>query len=113
MRNALDDNEAILLGELEPLYPLSKHEGWRNALRAFLTGDGSVKELPAYAANPSTPRSVPTQPRIATERASQPAPTLGTWLRDVAAKWAKDRNIPPRTVNKSNFSLGDSRSTCL
>ncbi|MGZ5199981.1 MAG: DUF6538 domain-containing protein [Telluria sp.] len=46
MRQGLDDQEAILCGDLEPFHPLSKHEGHRNALRAFLTGDGSVKELP-------------------------------------------------------------------
>jgi hypothetical protein len=44
----LEDAEAVLRGELEPLHPLSKHEGHRNALRAFLTGDGSVKELPEH-----------------------------------------------------------------
>jgi hypothetical protein len=45
--STLKDAEAMLRGELEPLHPLSKHEGHRNELRAFLTGDGSVKELPA------------------------------------------------------------------
>lgn len=102
-RNNLEDNEAVLRGELEALYPLSKHEGWRNALRAFLTGDGSVKELPEHIVAPATAQSTATPTRTALGQTTAPIPTLGTSLRDVAAKWAKERSIPPRTVNKAKL----------
>jgi hypothetical protein len=102
----LEDNEAVLRGELEALHPLSKHEGWRNGLRAFLTADGSVKELPAHMTH--------AQPEWATQPASpaqpahlEPIPAVsGHTLEEVADKWVKERAPIKRTVGQAQKVIG-------
>jgi hypothetical protein len=107
-----EDNEAVLRGELDALHPLSKHEGWRNALQAFLTGDGSVKELPehfvheqpAQAAQPVSlaqpaPLGSPTRP-------TPPAAIGGHTLQEIADKWVKERAPIKRTVGQAQKVIG-------
>jgi integrase len=86
----LEDNEAILRGELRPLHPLSKHEGWRNALQAFLSGDGSVKEPEEHIAQAQA-----VQP-------PQPATVGGHTLEQIADKWVKERAPIKRTVGQAS-----------
>lgn len=108
----LEDNEAILRGELDALHPLSKHEGYRNALRAFLTGDGSVKELPEQIAQAqpvqaaqSVSLAQPAQPDSPV-RTKQPAAVSGHTLEEIADKWVKERAPIPRTAGQAKKVIG-------
>jgi integrase len=109
MRRGLDDQEAILRGDLEPLHPLSKHEGHRNALRAFLTGDGSVKEQivhaqPAQAAQPvSLAQPVHLDSPV---ESAPPAVGGGHTLQEIADKWAKERGPGIRTIGQAKKVIG-------
>jgi integrase len=108
----LEDNEAVLRGELDALHPLSMHEGWRNALQAFLTGDGSVKELPepfvheqpAQAAQPVS-QTQPAQLGSPT-RPTPPAAIGGHTLLAIADKWVKERAPIKRTVGQAQKVIG-------
>lgn len=108
----LEDQDAILSGDLEPLHPLSKHEGQRNALRAFLTGDGSVKELPeqtvyAQPAQAAQPVSLaqPVQLDSPVE-SGPPAVVGGHTLQEIADKWAKERGPAIRTIGQAKKVIG-------
>jgi integrase len=97
----LDDNEAILRGELEALHPLSKHEGWRNALQAFLTRDGSVKEL--NVAPSGTGQLLPEHTTQAQHTADTATATAGGHtLEQIADKWAKERAPIKRTIGQAS-----------
>ncbi|MDM5179738.1 hypothetical protein PO883_21330, partial [Massilia sp. DJPM01] len=76
----LEHQEAMLRGELEPLHALSKHEGHRNALRAFLTGDGSV---------------------IARSQDSRPTSKSKTSFEALAKRWHAERKPQIDTFNKA------------
>jgi hypothetical protein len=108
----LDDNEAVLRGELEALHPLSKHEGWRNALQAFLTGDGSVKELPGhmvYAQPEQAAQPAPLVQRaqlVSPAQSTQPAIVDGHTLEQIADKWVKERAPIKRTVGQAQKVIG-------
>jgi hypothetical protein len=99
-----DDQEAILCGDFEPFHPLSKHEGHRNALRAFLTGDGSVKELPehivhALPAQAAQPVSLAQPTQLSSPPPSAPpAAAAGQTLQEIADKWVKER-APITTIS--------------
>ncbi|WP_455284221.1 DUF6538 domain-containing protein [Cupriavidus necator] len=84
---SLTAQEAILRGELEPHHPSSIHEAHRNALRAFLTGDGSVRSVappPAQAAAAVRPKGA------------------GTTLPQLVDKWAAERKPDTRTIGIQN-----------
>jgi integrase len=107
----LEDNEAVLRGELKPSHPLSKHEGWRNALRAFVTGDGSVKELPEHIVHvppvqAAPPVSLALQAQLDSPVKAQPAVVGGLTLEEIADKWVKERNPIPRTVGQAKKVIG-------
>jgi integrase len=112
MRRGIDDQEAILCGDLEPFHPLSKHEGHRNALRAFLTGDGSVKELAEQTvhAQPAPPAqhvslAQPVQHDSPVESAP-PTVVVGHTLQEIANKWAKERVPAIRTIGQAKKVIG-------
>jgi len=80
----MEVEEAILTGALEPHQPPSVHEAYRNALRAFLTGDGSVRSV---------------APSPAPEARTEPPKGPGTTLPQLADKWATERKPDTRTVS--------------
>jgi len=80
----LTAQEAILRGELEPHHPPSRHEAHRNALRAFLTGDGSVRSV--------------TPPPTSEARTELPK-GQGTTLPELVRKWAAERKPDTRTIS--------------
>ncbi|WP_307731369.1 DUF6538 domain-containing protein [Massilia agilis] len=108
----LEDAEAMLRGELEPLHPLSKHEGHRNALRSFLTGDGSVRELPEHIGHAQPAQAA--QPVLLAQpaqldspvKATQPAIIGGHTMAEIADKWVKERSLIPRTVGQAKKVIG-------
>jgi integrase len=112
MRRGLDDQEAILCGDLEPFHPLSKHEGHRNALRAFLTGDGSVKELPEQIAHGQPAQDAQTVSLVQPAQLGSPTrptpPTAfgGHTLQEIADKWVKERAPIKRTVGQAQKVIG-------
>lgn len=79
-RRQLTYNEDILAGDDEPWRSLATHEGWRNGLRAFLTGDGSV---------------------VATAPASRPTPNGKTSLEELAQRWNNERKPQADTFAKT------------
>jgi integrase len=111
-RRGLDDQEAILCGDFEPFHPLSKHEGHRNALRAFLAGDGSVKELPehivhALPAQAAQPVSLAQPTQLSSPPPSAPpAAAAGQTLQEIADKWVKERAPIKRTVGQAQKVIG-------
>lgn len=86
-RWGLITQEAVLNGELDPHHPPSVHEAHRNALRAFLTGDGSVRSVSA----PPVP-----------EAPAAPSKGPGTPLPQLVGKWAAERNPDTRTISIQN-----------
>ncbi|KVD82465.1 hypothetical protein WS62_22730 [Burkholderia sp. ABCPW 14] len=89
-RLQLAEHEDILQGKAEPYQPIGRHEAQRNALRAFLFGDGSVIEFNSHAAGP--------RPAPATARHSV---SSGTELSDLIDKWAAEKQPKPKTVSRT------------
>jgi integrase len=82
----------MLGGELEPLESLSVHEGRRDALRAFLSGDGSVRS---------------TQAPIDSFKGQQPFVGVGTALASLVDKWAAEKQPRPKTVSRTRNIAGE------
>ncbi|WP_207000865.1 site-specific integrase [Trinickia mobilis] len=89
-RSQLAEHEEILQGKAEPLQPLAYHEAHRNALRAFLLGDGSVIELGSHAAGP---RDV----KVKTYRLA----SVGIELSGLIDKWAAEKQPKSKTVSRT------------
>lgn len=87
-RLSLEAAESSLRGDLGVRYANSRMEAMRNALRAFLTGDGSVREgmsTPAHS-------SVPTAPG-------------NTSLHDLIGKWSEEKAPTARTVSEVRLAV--------
>lgn len=112
MRKGLDDQEAILCGDCEPFHPMSTHEGHRNAIRALLTGDGSVREQSEYVAHaPPAEAAQPlslTQPpqHSSSPPTARPAAKAGYTLQEIADKWINERTPIKRTVGQARKVIG-------
>lgn len=92
-------------GELEPLHSQSNHEGWPNALQAFLTADGSVKELPEHIVEE---RSAQATSPVALTQSLRLGPAVGSshTLEEIADKWIKERAPIKRTVGQAQKVIG-------
>ena len=89
-RLQLAEHEDILQGKAEPLQPVAYHEAHRNALRAFLLGDGSVIEFGRHA---RPPHDVPAR--------SHRSASAGIDLPDLINKWAAEKQPKPKTVSRT------------
>ncbi len=88
-------HESILHGKTEPTSPLAHHEAQRNALKAFLTGDGSVRTIDVSAAAGGLTTLV--QATSGTGAAT----ALSIELFDLVDRWATEKQPKAKTVSRT------------
>ena len=91
-RSNLENQEAFLDGDFPPMYSLSVHEAWRNALRTF---HGKVLVPQESCATEST--STSTRSRIT---------GAGTPLASIVEKWAAERKPDAQTIRQATQRTG-------
>lgn len=101
-RQQLADHEAALHGVIGADLPLHQHEAMRNALRAFLTGDGSVIEWNSHAAGAMGQLD---RNRPATSKSA------GLSLDDLVDKWAGEKKPAAKTVQRSRSIIAEFADT--
>jgi len=102
----LEVQQAILDGRFEPVGPLAKAEGMRNALRAIQTGDGAIA-LPSVGVAPTVAvaTKTPMLPELIDMWAAERSPearSVDMWRRTCAMFYAVNGEKPVGAITKAD-----------